>query len=170
MKQLFYCLVLLLFLSNCMGSVEDSIKKENVTMFNEKVLDSLIYKGQTIREIIKTSSTCIVYVTDNECSECIYNYIEFYNNMEHIFPDLTKIFIIEGSNITSFHYYLKQKPLISSSKSITIEDSMCVFQSAEQYIGNPHLFVIKDSLNIHILSDPLQDKQHRKAFEYILKR
>lgn len=51
MKQLFYCLVLLLFLSNCMGSVEDSIKKENVTMFNEKVLDSLIYKGQTIREM-----------------------------------------------------------------------------------------------------------------------
>ncbi len=158
-----------LFFYGCKNLSGSPVKAENVAMFNEKVLDSLAYEGKNVREILKSSSPCIVYVSNNECSECIYKYIEFYNTAEHIFPTVNRLFIIEGCNETAFHFYLKRHPLVPSEKSVTIEDSLYVFQSAEQYIGDPQLFVVKDSVAIHVLTDPFQDRQHIKAFENIIK-
>lgn len=166
MLFLFCCFPLLFY--NCKNLSESPVKVEHVTMFNEKVLDSLVYNGKSVRELLGFSAPYIVYVSNNECSECIYKYIEFYNAMEQFFPKINRLFIIEGCNTTAFHFYLKQHPLVSSEKSVTIEDSLYIFQSTEQYVGDPQLFVVKDTVVIHVLTDPLQDKQHIRAFKNVI--
>lgn len=170
MRHCLYCVFICSLLLGCTEAKLESLKIENVSMFGDKTLDSLAYEGKTLRQLLKDEHISIIYIVNNECSECIYKYIDFQNEMSQSFPAMSKIYIVEGCDRTAFRYYVKEHHVETSANSVIIEDTLDIFLMTEKYVGAPHLFVAKKDSLIHVMSDPFKDEKARDAFINFIQR
>lgn len=72
--------LLMLMIIMIVGGCQPKIKTETITSFNKETFDSIWYNGEQLSSYI-TSLPTIIYISTNECSECVAKFIDFHNDM-----------------------------------------------------------------------------------------
>ncbi len=155
---------MLLLVIGCVNTPH--LEMEEVSKLKTSLLDSLKCNNRSLGNIL-VEKPSIIYISNNECSECIYKLIDFHNQTSKI-EGIQRIYIIYGYDNLSFNYYIKQENVIFSKQDFIIEDSLDFFHDIEkQYIGN-QIFFSKNNKMIRLLSDPLKDKISYNEFRKLI--
>lgn len=162
MKLLLTCILLSFLFSFC--TTEKLLKTQEITNFNLSVFDSL----KCCSPSTDNKSSCIIYVSNNECAECIYKFIKFNKCLTAIPKDFQCTYIIYGQDYLTFNYYMKENDIHLSPRFKLIQDSTFIFHNLmKDYLGD-QIFILRKDKTIRLLSDPLKDKQTFNEFKQLL--
>lgn len=152
-------------------NTNEKLRFAYVPNFNWNVLDSLQYKNKPLSFFLDPNLTSVIYISNNECAECIYNFIKFNKSSFDIDENIQYIYIITGLDYNTFTYYLKENDVTIKNNSYLIIDSLDTFhQNMSEYIGN-HIFVLKENRAvIQLLSNPIKNKYTFKNFQKLIKK
>lgn len=160
-------IMILFFLILTTASCEknEALKYIQISDFNWSVLDSLQYKNGSLSSTLDFSFPHILYVTSNECAECIFNFIKFHKSTSKIEGDIRYIYIITGYDDIAFKYYLRENGVQFKDNMYLIMDSLDVFyQNMSKYLGN-QMFVLKGREEvIQLLSNPIKNDEMLERF------
>ena len=164
-------LTLLLFALSIAGcKPKEDIQFKYIPDFNWNVFDSLQYQNESLNQTLDLSFPHILYVSNNECAECIYNFIKFHKETLQIEEHIRYIYIITGYDNAAFTYYLKENEIHLKDNTYLIMDSLDIFhQNMSDYLGN-QIFILKNNKAIQLLSNPIKNTETIKRFQDLIKK
>ena len=150
---------------------EEKIGFTYIDDFNWNVLDSLQYQKKPLSYIFDSNLPHVLYISNNECAECIYKFIKFNDAISNIDENIRYFYIITGCNNITFSYYLKENNVIIKDNAYLIMDSLDIFyQNMSKYLGD-QIFVLKENKEvIQLLSTPIKNEETLKRFQELIKQ
>lgn len=144
-----FIIFLVIILSSCVDTPTFNIEK--ATNFDVIIFDSLkTDSGITLSNIICNKKKTLLYIANNECSECISNFIDFNNiTKNNISQELNLIYVIYGYDKLSFDYYLDRFQIHINEKAFIVYDTLDVFHDKIRNYYSNNLFIINEKGTIY---------------------
>lgn len=158
-------IIIIMIVEGC----QPKITTETVTSFNKEALDSIWYNGENLSSYL-TSLPSIIYISTNECSECIAKFIDFHNDMNFHNIDAKIIYIITGMNKFQFDYYLREYNFNLEKNEVLINDSMDIFHSIITDAESNEIYIIKECEIIKPLFNPNKNDHSIDYFRELVKK
>lgn len=149
---------------------KENIKFTYISDFNWHVLDSLQYKDKPLSYILDPNLPLVLYISNNECAECIHNFIKFNKSIQNTDKKIQYVYIITGYDNPMFTYYLKENKVNIKNNAYLILDTLDIFhQNMSKYLGNQIFILKEDKKAIQLLSNPIKNKETLKNFQELIK-
>lgn len=149
-------LTLLLFLPLLSCSNSHSFEVEQATSFDTEIFNELkTEEGITLSTLLGDRGATFLYVSNNECAECISHFIDFNNILPDKIPTNFKfIYLIYGYDKLSFDYYLGKEQVKINSHIHVVHDTLDIFhEKIHDYYSN-NLFFIDKKKTIYRIRSP----------------
>lgn len=158
-------LLLPLLLSCCSHK---SVSIEDNCNFNWNVFDSIKYNQEPISDLISDSIPVILYISTNECAECIYRLTLFNQKIKEISNEVQCIYIISGWDYHSFNYYLKENNIHFSDNTLLVTDSVDYFHTLMPAYKTNEIFLRKENSMIRLLFNPTDGQKQFETFKKLI--
>lgn len=141
------CSLMLFTILCCTTQSQIKVRYEIAKGFRMDIFDSLHIGSDNIEKMLSTNEAVVVYIGNNECSECIADLNEF--NEHYQAADIKKpcIYIMTGTDTLLVDYYLKEEKIKFNDNSTMVYDTTFYFNDLmPQYTPNQIFILKKDSL------------------------
>ena len=149
-----FCIsVFMLMLLFCSCTKRAAIQKIVIDDFNTSVFDTLRNeRGIALSDVIVHNKT-FIYIANNECSECISNFIDFNDILQEsgICSDFNVIYIIYGCDKLAFDYYMNRDEVCIDSRIHVVNDSLDVFHEKVHRFYSNALFYIDEEMKVYYI-------------------
>ncbi len=150
--------MLTLFLYIIVFSCSDShtFEMEQAASFDDEIFEELkTEKGIPLSTILGDRDVTFLYVSSNECAECISDFIDFNDILPDEMPENANfIYLIYGYDKLSFDYYMEKEQVKINSHIYMIHDTLDVFHAKIHDYYSNNLFLIDKKKNIYRIMSP----------------